>query len=87
MKMVLHEFFPFKLQCVSNSEKTVHTYQYQDPSRSKNVRYFQTEWLQIKDGLQILSIQIAERVEFRKMVQTNIKARIKVPQELKMHNI
>ena len=36
-------------------------------SQSKHAQYFLTEWLQIKDGdPQVLSIQIAVCVEFRK---------------------
>ena len=54
------------------------------PTRSKNVRYFQTEQLKINDGApQILSIQTAVYVEFTKIVDTNIK----VPQEVKLQDI
>ena len=44
--MVLHKFFPFKLQCVSNPKKIVHTHQYQDPSSSERYTIFSTKGLQ-----------------------------------------
>ena len=66
-------------------------YQYQDPSRIKKCTIFSTQWLEKKKGSSASQLFLFEYLDFmqyvsnsrRKILHTNIK----IPHELKMHDI